>query len=507
MLNVAFLLEQSAAQYPDNMAVILDEHRMRYVELNGAANKLAHALVGLGVQRGSKVSMMLPNIPSFATCYYGILKTGAVVVPLNGLLKHNEVQYHLENSDSVVLIVWEDFVEEAVAGMRGTESCKHLVVVQAPDSTRPLPEGALSFRPLLAEQSPLFETVPTMADDTAVLLYTSGTTGRPRGAELTHFNMFSNAMVCAERIALLTPDDVGLATLPLFHAFGLTALMNACIYAGCTVTMIPRFEPKRALDVMQRDKVTFFCGVPAMYALLLRYPHADRYDLSLRCCISGGASMPVEVMHAFNQKYALTILEGYGLSETSPVATFNHQHRPPKPGSIGTAIWGGQLRVVNEQDEPLPNGEVGELVIQGHNVMRGYYKDPEATADVMRGGWFHTGDLAYMDDEGYIFIVDRVKDMINRAGLNVYPREVEEVLYGHPAIAEAAVVGVAHDVQGEKVKAFVVLKPEHTADAHELIQYCKERLADYKIPRMVAFCEALPRTATGKVLKRDLREE
>jgi long-chain acyl-CoA synthetase len=506
MLNLAFLLEQSTASYPDKTAVILDDYRLSYRETNGAANKLANVLVSLGVQPGSKVAMMLPNIPSFAVCYYGILKTGATVVPLNVMFKHNEVKYHLEDSDSVVLIVWEDFLHEAMQGVQQTETCKHILVVQAPDSTNPLPEGTQSLHQALAIQPPLFESIATMPDDTAVILYTSGTTGRPKGAELTHFNMFSNAQVCAERIALLTPDDIGLATLPLFHAFGLTALMNACIYASCTVSMLPRFEPRKALEVMQRDQVTFFCGVPTMYSFLLRYPHADRYDLALRCCISGGASMPVEVMQAFNRKYNLTILEGYGLSETSPVVSFNHQHRPPKPGSIGTAIWGVEVRVVNEADEVLPTGEVGELLVRGHNVMKGYYKSPEITAEVLRGTWFHTGDLARMDEDGYIYIVDRVKDVIIRAGMNIYPREVEEVLYGHPAVAEAAVIGVSHDVQGERVKAFIVLKQDYTPvpEEQEIIHYCKERLADYKVPRMVKFCEVLPKTMTGKILKREL---
>jgi long-chain acyl-CoA synthetase len=317
--------------------------------------------------------------------------------------------------------------------------------------------------------------------------------------------MFSNAMVSADDVVNVKADDVGLAVLPLFHAFGQTTMLNLCTYKGATMTLMPRFEPRKALDVMSRDKVTFFCGVPTMYSFLLRYPHADRYDLSsLRRCISGGAAMPVEIMRAFNEKYNVTILEGYGLSETAPVATFNHMVRPPKPGSIGTALWGVEVRVVDEDDRVVPTGEVGELVIRGHNVMKGYYKSPEVTAEVMRNGWFHTGDMAKMDEDSYVFIVDRKKDMIIRAGMNIYPREVEEVLYGHPAVAEAAVVGIAHSVQGEKVHAVIVLKEEQTATEEELIHYCKERLADYKTPRTVEFRDELPKTATGKILKRQL---
>lgn len=505
MLNLAFLLEQSAARYPEKVAIILDEHKLRFLDVNGAANKLANALVKLGIHPGSKVTMLLPNIPQFAICYYGILKTGAVVVPLNVLLKRHEICYHLDDSESVALIVWEDFLEEALEGLRMSECCRHLIVVQAPDSKKELPDNTLAFSQLMAEHSPQFQTVATMPDDTAVILYTSGTTGRPKGAELTHFNMFSNAMVSADDVVNVKADDVGLAVLPLFHAFGQTTMLNLCTYKGATMTLMPRFEPRKALDVMSRDKVTFFCGVPTMYSFLLRYPHADRYDLSsLRRCISGGAAMPVEIMRAFNEKYNVTILEGYGLSETAPVATFNHMVRPPKPGSIGTALWGVEVRVVDEDDRVVPTGEVGELVIRGHNVMKGYYKSPEVTAEVMRNGWFHTGDMAKMDEDSYVFIVDRKKDMIIRAGMNIYPREVEEVLYGHPAVAEAAVVGIAHSVQGEKVHAVIVLKEEQTATEEELIHYCKERLADYKTPRTVEFRDELPKTATGKILKRQL---
>ncbi len=507
MLNLSFVLEHSFTCFPDKTAVILDDYRLSYRELNGAANKMANALCALGVQPGQKVAMMLPNIPSFVVCYYGILKAGATVVPLNVLLKRHEIIYHLDDSEAVALIVWDDVIQEASEGVCQSEMTKKLLVAQMPGTQQSLPQNALALNQVLADQPPVFETVATMPDDTAVILYTSGTTGRSKGAELTHFNMFSNAMICGDRVAYITPDDVGLAALPLFHSFGQTAMLNACMYSGGTVTMQPRFEPKKTLEIMQRDSVTFFCGVPSMYALLLRYSDAHAYDLSaLRCCISGGAAMPVNVLHAFNKKYNITIQEGYGLSETAPVAAFNHQGRPPKPGSIGTQAWGVEMRVVDENDHVLPPGEVGEIVIRGHNVMKGYYKSPDVTATVMRGGWFHTGDLAYIDEEGYFFIVDRLKDVIIRGGINIYPREIEEVLYGHPAVAEAAVVGVAHSVQGERVKACVVLKPDEQVSADELLHYCRERLADYKVPRFVEFLSVLPKTATGKIVKRELVE-
>ena len=510
MLNMAMLLELSARRDPGKVAVILDDIKLRYAEVNGAANTIANGLVKLGVGPGDKVAMMLPNTPHFVICYYAILKTGATVVPLNVLFKRHEIAYHLEDSDSVALIVWEGFLEEATEGFRRVESCRHLLVAQAPAGmgagSAALPDGALSLNALLADNPPTFDTFQTMPDDTAVILYTSGTTGRPKGAELTHFNMLFNAMVCAEKLLPVKTDEVGLGALPLFHSFGQTCVMNTLLYAGGTLTLLPRFEPQKALEVMARDRVTLFAGVPTMYFYLLNFPEADKYDLSaLRTCVSGGSAMPVEVMHAFNKKYNVTILEGYGLSETSPVASFNHLDRPPKPGSIGTPIWGVEMRCVDSEGREVQVGELGEIVIRGHNVMKGYYKRPEATAEAIKGGWFYTGDLAFMDEDGYFFIKDRVKDMIIRGGFNVYPREVEEVLYGHPAIAEAAVIGVPDPALGEEIKAVVALKPGQAVSEQELIAYCKERLAAYKYTRSVEFRETLPKTATGKILKRELK--
>lgn len=506
MLNLASVLEQSTVRNPGKVAVILDDFKLTYAELNGAANKVANALRAMGVQPGDKVAIMLPNTPHFPICYYGILKAGCTVVPLNVLFKRNEVQYHLEDSDAVALFVWEGFASEAVTGFRQAETCHTLVIVQPPGSTEALPEGAVAFNTLLAENAPTFDTVQTMPDDTAVILYTSGTTGRPKGAELTHCNMFFNTMTCNEKLMGLHEDDVGLAVLPLFHSFGQTCVMNNCLYAGATITMLPRFEPVKAMQIIERDKVTYFAGVPTMYFYLLNHPESGNYDLSgLRICCSGGASMPVEVMHAFNKKNSVTILEGYGLSETSPVASFNRPDQPVKAGSIGMPIWGVQMRCVDGEGNEVPQGELGEIVIRGHNVMKGYYKRPEATAESIRKGWFHSGDLGRMDEEGYFYIVDRVKDMIIRGGFNVYPREVEELLYAHPAIAEAAVIGIPDLAHGEEIKAVVACKPGQSVSEQEVIDYCKEHLAAYKYPRSVEIRESLPKTATGKILKRELK--
>jgi long-chain acyl-CoA synthetase len=506
MLNLAMLLELSARRDPGKVAVIFDDVKLRYAEVNGAANKIANGLASLGVRPGDRVAMMLPNTPHFVICYYAILKIGATVVPLNVLFKRHEVEYHLNDSDAVALIVWEGFLGEAAEGFEQAKNCRTLIVAQAPGSTAQLPEGALPLNVLMADTSPVFDTYQTMPDDTAVILYTSGTTGRPKGAELSHFNMLFNTMTCAEKLMAIGRDEVGLAVLPLFHSFGQTCVMNNMLYAGATITLLPRFEPQKALEVMARDRVTYFAGVPTMYFYLLNFPDAGNYDLSaLRICCSGGSAMPVEVMHSFNKKYNMTILEGYGLSETSPVASFNHPDREPKPGSIGTPIWGVEMRCVDVEGREVPVGELGEIVVRGHNVMKGYYQRPDATAESIRGGWFYTGDVAYKDADGFFFIKDRVKDMIIRGGFNVYPREIEEVLYTHPALAEAAVIGVHDPALGEEIKAVVAFKPGQSATEQEIMDYCKERLAAYKYPRSVEIRDTLPKTATGKILKRELK--
>jgi long-chain acyl-CoA synthetase len=347
-----------------------------------------------------------------------------------------------------------------------------------------------------------------MPDDTAVVIYTSGTTGRPKGAQLTHFNMLMNALCNADKLLDMKEDDVGIAVLPLFHIFGQTCVMNACIYKGTTVALVPRFEPEAALKAIQSAGVTIFSGVPTMYQYLLRCPELDEYDISsLRIGVSGGASMPVEVMKAVEGRFGITILEGYGLSETSPTATFNRSERERKVGSIGLPIWGTEAKVVDANDEEVVRGERGELVLRGHHIMKGYHKKPDATAEAMKNGWFHTGDLATMDEDGYIFIVDRVKDMVVRGGFNVYPREVEEAIYEHEGVAEVAVIGVPHEELGEEVAAVVVMKEGESATEEEIIAFARERVARFKYPRSVTFMDDLPKTATGKILKRELAAE
>lgn len=514
MLNLATLVEASARQNPTGTAVIFNDMKLNYAQLNGAANQFANALRALGVEPGSKVAIMIPNIPYFPIAYYGSLKAGCTVVPLNVLFKAREVEYHLRDSDSVVLVAFEMFFEEALKGFQAAPDCKHLIVCQPVERMAAPPpveaEGVTTFGRVMATAKPVFDTIQTMPDDTAVILYTSGTTGRPKGAELTHFNMFFNAIYTGKFLLDGKPNDIAMATLPLFHSFGQTCIMNATFGFGGAITLLPRFEPGACLGIMQRDNVTIFAGVPTMYWALLSYPDANKYDLdkiasNLRLCSSGGASLPLEVMRAFESKFNVPILEGFGLSETSPVASFNVMDRPRKPGSIGLPLWGTEMKLVKPGAmDPVPVGELGEIVIRGHNVMKGYYKKPEANAEAFAGGWFHTGDIARMDEDGYFYIVDRIKDMIIRGGFNVYPREIEEVLMEHPAVSLAAVVGAPNEKLGEEVKAFVVLKPGLAASEDDIIAFCKARMADYKYPRSVEFRQQLPMTATGKILKREL---
>jgi long-chain acyl-CoA synthetase len=432
-------------------------------------------------------------VPYFPAIYYGILRAGAVVVPMNVLLKEREVNFYLGDSGAKLLFAWHDFADAAETG--AADAGAECILVKPGE-----------FEQLLVAQEPDRELADRSGEDTAVILYTSGTTGKPKGAELTHDNLYRNCSMTSVTLGEFSHEDVLLGALPLFHSFGQSCTMNSAVSVGATVTMIPRFDPEKALEMLSRDQVTVFLGVPTMYNAMLHAKNADTADAStLRLCMSGGAAIPVELIRGFEAKFDCAILEGYGLSETSPVASFNHPDRERKPGSIGTPIEGVEMQVWDEQGNELPQGEVGEIVIRGHNVMKGYWERPDATADAINSdGWFRSGDMAKVDEDGYFFIVDRKKDLIIRGGYNVYPREVEEVLYEHPAIQEAAVVGVPDDALGEEVGAAVVLKEGGSLDAQEVKTYVKEQVAAYKYPRKVWFVDELPKGPTGKILKREI---
>ncbi len=494
-LNLGSVLQASTAEHGDRQALRWNDVVMSYAELDRAARGVASSLQQRGLRRGDRVALCVPNLPDFTIAYYGILYAGAVVVPLNVLLSEREVSYHLQDSGARILIAHPLFG----AAARGGASAVGAELIWAGGNESPTVSE-------LAAAEPLPLLADTSADDTAVILYTSGTTGKPKGAELTHANLFVNCSIVVPKLLPVDLDVVMLATLPLFHSFGQTCIQNACLASGASFTLLPRFTPADALAVMERDGVTHFAGVPTMYFALLHHEPERRVDLSsLRYCMSGGAPLPVEVMKAFEARYSVPILEGYGLSETSPVASFNVLGRPRKPGSIGYPVWGVEMQIADPEGRRLPDGERGEIWIRGHNVMKGYLGRPEANAEVFRDGWFRTGDIGIRDPDGSYCIVDRVKDMILRGGFNVYPREIEEVLYGHEAVLEAAVIGVPHERHGEEVKAFVVRKPDREISEAEIIAYTRERLAAYKYPRSVEFVEMLPKGPTGKILKRELR--
>lgn len=521
-LNLSSIIEYHARLTPEKEAVIWNDVRLTYGQLNALANRVANALGEMGIGRGDKVALACPNIPYFPIVYYGILKAGAAVVPLSVLFKKREIAYHLKDSDAKAVFVFEGTEELPMAntvkeGFDEVETCEHLIVMMKnPFSPSPFGEHK-TLNEITFSQSDKFETVPTKPEDTCAILYTSGTTGQPKGAELTHFNIFLNAVtVYNAHLPMLDFTDgeqkTVLITLPLFHTTGLNVQMNTQIYGGNRVVLLPRFEAQTTLEAMEKEKVNFWVGVPTMYWALLKYVEENNIDVRpfakhLKVTTSGGAPMPVEVMKEFEEVFQIRVFEGYGLSETSPLATFNHFEKPSKPGTVGQPIFGVEVKCVDENDNEVKPGTSGEVVIRGHNVMKGYYKRPEATAEAFRNGWFHTGDIGIMDEDGYLSIVDRTKDMILRGGYNIYPRELEEVMMTHEAVSLCAVIGIPDDRLGEEVKAFIVLKNDFSLTEDDFIAWCKTQFAMYKYPRFIEFREELPIGGTGKILKRALREE
>jgi long-chain acyl-CoA synthetase len=492
MTNFAQELTDAAAEHADRPAVKLDDLALNYGQLGQAVAHTAGLLRAQGIEHGDRVGMQLPNVPYFPLIYFGALRLGAVVVPMNPLLKDREVAYHLSDSGAKLMVGWRDFEE---AGRGGSKAAGAECLIIKPGE----------FEQLLTQTVAVDEVTKRDDDDPAVIIYTSGTTGTPKGAALTHANLRSGAEVARDLVDA-KPDSVALAVLPLFHVFGMNSIMNCGVRARGCMTLLPRFEPGKALELIERDQVTTFGGVPTMYAALLHHPERDRYDTStLDLCVSGGSAMPVEVLRGFDEAFGATILEGYGLSETTGMGTFNTPDRERKPGSIGTPVGGTEIRLVDEDGNDVPQGEPGELVMRGPFVMRGYWNRDDATEEVMRGGWFHTGDIATVDEDGYYFIVDRKKDLIIRGGYNVYPRELEEVLYEHPAVREAAVLGVPHDSLGEEVGAAVVLKEGESLSPDELRDYMKGKVAAYKYPRVIWLADELPKGPTGKILKREIK--
>ncbi|WHZ05005.1 long-chain-fatty-acid--CoA ligase [Neobacillus sp. YX16] len=498
-MNLNENLKDSAARFPNRTAYTFLNESTTYAELDSFVDSAASGLSAGGIKKGDRVAIMLGNCPEFIIAYYGILRAGAVVVPINPAYTSGEISYILSNSQAKAVIS-DSSLEATISPLR--EKLENLKMVIYTDSI----EFEWAWERLIQEPNEKNESPSIEENDLAVILYTSGTTGKPKGAMLSHRNMASNA-ASMSKLTEFTEEDRIIAVLPMFHVFCIATCINIPIACGAAIVIVPKFSPTEVINSIRSEKATLFAGVPTMFSFLLQVPGATAEDFSsIRACFSGGASIPVELLHRFEEKYEVSILEGYGLSETAPVTAFNPLRGIRKPGSVGIDIPEVKNKVVDHNGIEVPRGEIGELIVKGPNVMMGYLGMPDATSSALSDGWFYTGDLARMDDEGYIYIVDRKKDMIIIGGYNVYPREVEEVLYQHPAIVESAVIGIPDKEYGEIVKAFVVTNDE-SITMDDILYFCQDKLAKYKLPKQVEFMKELPKNSTGKILRRALRVE
>ena len=499
-LTLAAILAESATRYPERDAVVIGPQRISYGQLWEETRRYAAVLAESGVGPGDRVALLMPNVPDFPRVYYAILSLGAVVVPVHALLVAREIGFVLTDSQAKVLVAAAPLLPQGAPAAE--QAGIPLLAVMGGEGMDRLDLRAADTEPIVAY-------VERQPDDEAVILYTSGTTGSPKGAILTQLNMTMNAIVSSTSVLFLKPDDVILGCLPLFHSFGQTCAMNAGFFAGSTLVLLPRFDGAAALDFIVGEQVNVFMGVPTMYIGLLSAAKGDERRPVLRIAVSGGASLPVAVIDKFADVFGADIYEGYGLSETSPVATFNQPVFGRKPGTVGRAIWGTDAEIaapeIEDRIKLLPQGEVGEVVLRGHNVFAGYLNNPDASAAALVDGWFRSGDLGVKDADGFLSIVDRKKDLILRGGYNVYPREVEEVLAGHPSVAQVAVIGVPDDVHGEEIVAVIVASDDGAGlTEDDLIAWSQERLGKHKYPRRVEFVATLPLGPSGKVLKREL---
>lgn len=505
--NLAAIIREAATRHPDHPAVVYDGGQLTYADLDHQSDLVARNLLSRGLKEGDAVGLQLPNVPAFVIALHGVLKAGGCIIPMNVLNKAPEIEYFLDFAKAFGIIADGSVAGEALAGAAAA-GCPH-VYIRTDDRDSDAPEGAESFWSLL--EDPGETTPPPFAtpspNDTAVLLYTSGTTGKPKGVQLTHFQLYMNSKAHVDAFAMDHTTSV-VTVMPLFHALGLSGILNATAIACGTVRLLPKFDPTRVLEVVDSEKATMLHGVPTMYHALLNHPDRDKYDTSsLRICGSAGAAIAAELLDSIEKTFGIQIIEMYGLTESGPLATNNLPH-DRKPYSIGKPIWGTEVQIWSDEGEELPRGRehVGEIVIRGHNTMSGYLNNPDATKEAFKGGWLHSGDLGYKDEDGFLYIVDRKKEMIIRGGYNVYPREVEEVLYQHPAVFECAVIGVPNERLGEEVAAYISIRPGHELTEEEVIDFTKERLAAYKYPRTVTFLDELPHGPTGKIVKRMLLE-
>lgn len=496
------LLEYQAFRRPNKTAVVFEEKGYSYSFLNAEANRVANALRSLGVHPGDRVSMWLPNCFEFITSFYGILKVGAVVVPMNILFKAREIEYLLSNSEAKVLITVASCLETVRQVRNKLFKLEKVIALGLEDQEK----DALSFGKFIGKFSDQFFGVDLSLDDTATILYTSGTTGNPKGAMLTHRNLYMNAEYYAEGLGA-NENWVGICLLPLSHLLSLAAGQFVLFGRGATLHVMERFVAEQAAMIIAKHKVNYTFAVPTVYAMFLTLPDEPQYDLrSLEVCITTGAMTPLDLRKRFEEKFSCKTIQAYGQVESSPVITMDRLDKPRKFESVGYPLPHLEVKIVDDEDRPLPPNQHGQICARGHCVMKGYWKNPEGTGEAIRDGWLHTGDIGMIDGEGYVYIFDRKKDMIICGGYNIYPIEIENLLYEHPKVLEASVVAVPDERLGEIPKAYIVLKPGETASEQEIMDYVKERLAAYKKLRAVEFLEALPRGPTGKILRRALRE-
>ena len=503
-LNQAMLLEGAAIKVPEKIFIQEGTQELTYQQINIQAQCFANVLVELGVKKGDKVACLLPNVAFFSAFYYGVLKVGAVVVPLNVNTRAKELTSFLDDSGAVVLVVWESVIKEALSGFAEASGCHHLLMANYPESDL-CPQPAKSVKQLMSKADNYFDTSLTKPEDSAIILYTSGTTGRPKGVVLTHYNCFFFSQSFTRELCQLNCDDVMLMIPPISHMFG-QILINMACFAQAKLIMVPKFETELFLKTVEKEQVTFSAGVPTMGSKLVNSSLVSQYDVSsLKSFMFGGATLHPELANKFASDFQVQLSIAYGLTETLPV-TFSYYNQTTPAGTVGKATVGTQIRIVNPENyQDVMIGEEGEVWVRGPHLFKEYYQQPEATTKTFYDGWFRTGDLGKLDNNGYLFILDRLKDVIKTSGYLVVPNEVERVLYDHPDVAEVAVVGVPHQTLGEIIKAFVALKPNRSVKAKELITHCKNNLASYKCPLSIIMKDELPKSASGKILRRALR--
>lgn len=503
--NLTMMFEKCAGRFSDKTALFFSDRKISYKELYQAAGKLSQGLKNLGIKKKDRVALFLHNTPEFIISYFAIINIEAVCVPINNMLKEEELGFILKDCGAKLVIssiVYLDIINSAKIK---SPDLKHTIIIDG------LAPNAFNFYEIIERSVIKKEKVFINPDETASILYTSGTTGDPKGAMLTHKNLLSNIKSCAPCINISEKDNF-ICVLPMFHSFAFTVCVLLPLSAGASITIIEHLRPfRRVVRNIIKKKITIFIGIPSIFNVLahMEIPHVFTSRIlklidPLRLCVSGAAALPAEVLNAFENKFRVPLLEGYGLTEASPVVSLNPAHGIRKPGSVGLPIKGVEVKIVDAKARDLACNEIGELLVKGDNIMKGYFNRDAETKEVIKDGWLYTGDIAKIDEDGYIYIVDRKKDMINVRGLNVYPAEIEKVLTKHPKIKEAAVVGVADKFKGEVPKAFIVLKENETLDGQEVIKYLRKNLASFKIPKFIEFRQVFSKTSTGKILKRQL---